>query len=307
MPRALLCRAAAVAVALAAAVAVGSPSLSSQGRTRALYVSVVDEMGAPVKGLGPADFVVREDNTAREVLDVRPADDPMQIAVLVDNSAAANPAIPDIRRALPGFVDALVAKSEGAAGSNQVSIVTMAERPTILANYTSNGDELHKAIERVWSVTRSGNYLLDSTYEVLQGFKKREAARPVIVAVTTEGPELSSRHYDDVVEALRNSNAAYDVISFGRPGAGIDEQSRSRDIVLEEGPAVTGGWRDRLVTSQALGTRLQQLADVLTHQYRVSYAHPDTLIPPDKVTVSARRQDLTARGTLIKDAAPARQ
>jgi hypothetical protein len=306
-PNAPFWRAAPLAAGLVAAVAFGSSSVSSQGRTRALYVAVVDGTGAPATGLSPADLIVREDNIAREVLEVRPAEDPMQIAVLVDNSAASDSAIADIRRALPGFVDTLVAKTGGAGASNQVSIVAMAERPTILANYTSNPADLHKAIERVWSVTRSGNYLLDSIYEVLQGFKKREAARPVIVAITTEGPELSSRHYDDVLSAVRNSNTQINILSFGAPGAGIDEQSRSRDIVIEQAPALTGGSRDRIVTSQALGSRLGQLANVLTHEYRVTYAHPDTLIPPDKVTVSARRHDLTAHGTLVKDAAPARQ
>ena len=54
-----------------------------------MYVSVLDKAGAPVPDLGPADFIVREDNVAREVLRVAPATDPMQIAILVDNSQAA--------------------------------------------------------------------------------------------------------------------------------------------------------------------------------------------------------------------------
>ena len=69
-----------------------------------MYVSVLNDAGAPVLGLGPADFIIREDNVAREVLRVAPATDPMQIALLVDNSQAARDYISNMRQALPEFV-----------------------------------------------------------------------------------------------------------------------------------------------------------------------------------------------------------
>lgn len=262
-----------------------------------MFASVVDQSGAPVPNVGPGDLIVREDNLSREVLRVEPAVEPMQIALLVDNSTAAKDAIPDMRRALPGFVDALLTPS-GAGLKNQVSLVALAERPTILVNYTSDPKELHRGIERLWDQSMSGNYLLDATIEVLQGFKKREATRPVIVAIVTEGPELSNRHYQDVLDALRASTAEYDVIMLGRPSGAIDDQARSRDLVVSQGPEITGGSYDQLLTSMALGNRLQQLAAVLTHEYKVTYAHPDSLIPPEKVTVSARRAGVVARGRL---------
>jgi hypothetical protein len=56
-----------------------------------------------------------------------------------------------------------------------------------------------------------------------------------------------------------------------------------------------------LLTSMALGGKLMQLANELTHQYRVTYARPDSLIPPERVTVAAAKPGLTARGTAIKE------
>ena len=78
---------------------------------RSLYVSVLNDAGAPVPDLGPSDFIVREDGLAREVLRVAPATDPMQIAVLVDNSQAARDDIADMRKALQAFVTAMTAGS----------------------------------------------------------------------------------------------------------------------------------------------------------------------------------------------------
>jgi hypothetical protein len=289
----------AVGVALSLVV-VHSVRLQAQARERALYVSVVDGSGAPVPNLGPGDFIVREDGVSREVLRVAPADTPMQIAVLVDNSTAATGDIAEIRRALPGFVDALLAP-DYPLGHNQVSLIALGERPTILTDYTFDVGVLHDAVNRVWAVSNSGNYLLDGIKEVLDGFKKREAARPVIVAITTEGPELSTWHYESVLQALADSNAAFYVVTLGTPSSETDDQARSRDMVIDRGPELSGGIHDRLLTSMALRGKLQQLAAVLTHEYRVTYGHPDSLIPPEKVTVSARRSDLVARGTLVKE------
>ena len=49
-----------------------------------MVVSVLDQNGTPVEGLGPRDFVVREDGAVREVLRVEPAPNGRQIALLVD-------------------------------------------------------------------------------------------------------------------------------------------------------------------------------------------------------------------------------
>jgi hypothetical protein len=72
-------------------------------------------------------------------------------------------------------------------------------------------------------------------------------------------------------------------------------------MVLDDGPRQTGGRREELLTSMALDGKLTQLGDELTHQYKVTYARPQSLIPPEKVTVAAARPGVTARGTLIKE------
>jgi hypothetical protein len=104
-----------------------------------------------------------------------------------------------------------------------------------------------------------------------------------------------------VLQALGGSNARFNVISLGRPAPATDDQARSRDIVVNQGPDETGGFHERLLASIALTDKLQQVANVLTHEYLVTYAHPDTLIPPEHVTVSVRRSGLTARGRLVKN------
>ncbi|HET9809203.1 MAG TPA: hypothetical protein VFQ66_05855, partial [Candidatus Limnocylindria bacterium] len=57
----------------------------------------------------------------------------------------------------------------------------------------------------------------------------------------------------------------------------------------------TGGRRDQLLAESAIPDRLRLVARELANQYAVTYARPETLIPPEKVQVSVSRPDLTVR------------
>jgi hypothetical protein len=279
------------AVLVIAAMASAKPAvLVAQAVQRSLYVSVVDQSGAPVADLGPSDFIVREDRVTREVLRVEHADEPMQIALLVDNSQAAEPYIRDYREALPAFITALT----GAAGpKNEIALVTLAERPTIITAYTSDPTQLQKGVQRIFSMSGSGTYLLDGIIEVSQGIIKRHSPRPVILAIASEGPELSDRPFAAVLDPLHDSGAGFYVVILGRP----ENRSHDRAVVLDGGTRASGGRYENLLTGTALTGMLKQIARDLTSQYRVTYSRPQALIPPDRVTVGAARPGLTARGT----------
>ena len=273
---------------------------SAQALQKSVYVSVVDNAGLPVPDLGPSDFIVKEDNIAREVLSVHPAEEPMQIALLVDTSQGARNDISFMRTALPPFVTALTNPNESGA-KNQVALIAFGERPTVFTEYTSSPAELQKGINRIWAQQGSGPYFVDAVFEVVQAFKKREATRPVIVAIVTEGREMSYRQYDQVLDPLRASTAPLYALMLGTPFSSVSDEARNRNMVLDKGTTDTGGRRDQLLAPSALGDRLTLLAKQLLHQYKVTYARPQSLIPPDRVAVAAAKPGLTARGTLVKD------
>lgn len=257
-------------------------------RTRNVYVSVVDRNDAPVKGLKAADFVVREDGVAREVLKAEPATAPLQIMLVVDDSAAADPAIRDIREGLNAFVTKLDGKAE-------IGLITIGERPTSVVELTTSADRVHKGVSRIFARTDSGAYFLEGLSDVTRGFQKREATRPVIVAVVTEGVEFSNLHYTPVLDQLYASRAALHVLSLGRPSDATTDEIRNRNMVIAEGTRRTGGRRDQVLANSGLPSRLQHLADELLNQYVVTYGAPDQLIPPEKLDVSVKRPDVTVR------------
>lgn len=138
--------------------------------------------------------------------------------------------------------------------------------------------------------------------DVATGFAKRDFDRGIILAISTEGPEFSELNYDQVLPLLRASGAALEAFVFAARSAPdpADPNVRNRAVVLDAGPRETGGRRVDLLTSMALDAALKTLANQLTNEYRITYARPESLIPPEKIEVSVTRPGLEARGTPIR-------
>src|SRR5688572_8214745 len=95
---------------------------SGNNRERTLFVSAVDEKGEPVEGLGADAFIVREEGRRREILRVSRATEPIDLALLADNSQAASEEITFIREGLSKFVAAM-------EGEHRIALISLAERP----------------------------------------------------------------------------------------------------------------------------------------------------------------------------------
>jgi hypothetical protein len=70
---------------------------------------------------------------------------------------------------------------------------------------------------------------------------------------------------------------------------------RNRNMVIAEGTARTGGRRDQILTPSGIAEAMPRVADELLNQYQVTYARPETLIPPEKLQVTVSRPGVTVR------------
>ena len=264
-----------------------SSSAYAQADERVIYTSVVDKDGAPVLDLTIKDFIVREDGQAREVVRVARDNDPLQIALLVDNSVSMRPRLSVLRKAVTAFVDST-------REDVQLALITLAERPTILVGYTTDRAALRKAAANMFAY-EAGNYLLDGIAETSQGLAKRTMWRSAIAVLTGIGPELSYRQYTEVLRFFRAGGASLHLVQLG---AGIGAQGR--EIVVSKGTSETGGRFEEVLSPSGLELKSRQLATELSNQYRVTYLRPSRLVPPSKTEVSVRRPDLKARGMLLR-------
>jgi|SRR5579872_7102344 len=272
---------------LLAALAV--PLSARQAKPTDIYVSVVDDKGDPATGLATADFHVKEDGVAREVLKAGPATEPLTVAFLVDDSQATSQQIQMIREGAETFVTALAGKAE-------ISLQTFGERPTISVEYTTDQKKLLDGVHHLFARPGSGTYLMEAIVDASRGIAKRKAARPVIaVLMVDRDVEFSNNYYQNVVQDLQKSGAALHVVSLGPVHQTMGDEIRNRDQVVAIGTEQTGGRRDNVLAFTAAGLKMKQLAAELLDQYVVTYARPERLIPPEKIEVTVSKPGLTAR------------
>jgi len=279
---------------LAATLAAGSSPLRAQSEERSIYVSALDKTGKPVTTLSPADFVVREGGMAREVLRVQPGSEPAQIALLVDTSAAIEPNVGDMRRALERFF-----KEVG--GRHEIALIGYGERPTVLVDYTRDVKRLQSGLAMIFPRGNAGTELLDAIVEAARGLQLRKAERPVIVLFNARGQEFGERSHQSVLDALKPIPVALHALVLARRGNASPDERQMHELEqsIAEGTRLTGGRREELLTTMALGDQLHALLEDLDNQYKLTYARPKTLIPPDTLEVTSKRPGITVRARRV--------
>jgi hypothetical protein len=145
----------------------------------------------------------------------------------------------------------------------------------------------------VFHRTGAGAYFMEAILDVCKDFRKREAARPVIVAfVIDRGPEFSSAIHQQVEDALKAVGASLwtIVLQEGPQSLGSTEM-RERAIVIGDVTRDSGGDNKTVLSRQALESAFLSRVALLTSRYDVVYGRPESLIPPTKLEVTVSRKD----------------
>lgn len=262
---------------------------------RTVYVTVTDRNGVPVGNLTAADFAVKEGGKTAQVLQAALATEPLQIALIVDDNGTGL-----FRAALARFVQ----RMDGHAAMALSSVVGQTMK---LVDYTTSIPALNQGLATLNARpgTPDGGQLLEGIAEAAQELDRREARRPVIIALTVGGEEHSTANADHVLDQLRKSGAilhVFSVISSAlrstvaaqRPSALLQE-NLNLQRVLGDGPRQSGGRHMEIAPAAGRLDDLQLLASELLQQYRVSYALPAGARPSERLAVSVARKGLSVR------------
>lgn len=294
-------RGAAAAALLAACVTVlvapsiGAQQTTRETRERQVIVAVLGAGNAPITDMTAAEFTVREDGAAREVLRVGPAPPPSHLVLLIDDSQASQNATQHLRTAVKAFVR----KVQAAGPLPPTALWTFGERPVRRADFSPNPATLGRAVDRLFAISGSGAYLLEALVEISKDLKKKEAIRPVIVAfVDEDGPEFSSITHKNVEAALREAGVSvWSIAGQTRGQAMGTSEARERALTLGDVTAWSGGSNTVILTPQALDSTFTSIATQLTARYLVTYARPESLVPPERIEVEVKRRDAKVRAT----------
>jgi VWFA-related protein len=273
----------ALSAGLPSGVDVSLRSVHAQNVQRLMYVSVDDEEGIPVAGLDETNFVVLEDGVEQRILRARRATAPMQIAVLIDTSTAARQVLSEFRSGLATFVENLSA-------GNQIALYTFGGPRFVLVAATVDADRLRDGIAQLSTRPQTASYLLGALSDTARGFLDRDAPRPVIVTLTTNGVDFSDEEPEELARNLQANGVPMHAVvartarvrmrftgTFGL-GAIPSWANRGRDHILDAGPRLTGGLRIDLSAQSGISAAMRRMASELMNQYEVVYAAGGALL-----------------------------
>jgi hypothetical protein len=227
---------------------------------RHIFVSVTDSKGAPVEGLSASDFSVSEGGQPRVVSHAGPAKDPMRIALMVDTSDAAAPALTHMRTGVANFLDALPPEDE-------VILITTGRQARVRVPPTTDRRKLKETAAGLFT-DGAGTVLMDGLLEIDDRFfKKADDRWPVFVIFTSDGTESSTggREKEFLKWSPMLGARGFTVHAFVMK---TPKGSGMPDIVVENLTKNTGGRYDVMNTTTALPDKMKALGEQLALDHR---------------------------------------
>lgn len=249
-----------VVTALVASPAIASAQARGKMHLRHIYVSVTDAKGAAVDGLTTADFTIGEAGAPRTVSKAGPAKEPMRIALILDTSDAAAPALTHMRAGVAALLDALPPEDE-------VLLVTTGRQVRVRVPPSTDRKKLKETAAGLFN-DGGGTVLMDGLLEIDDRFYRKADDRwPVFVIFTSDGTEASAgareKEFMKWAVALGPRGVTAHAFVLKTPkGSGMPE------IVAENLAQNTGGRYDVMNTTTALPEKMKALGEQLALDHR---------------------------------------
>ena len=242
-----------------------------EGEARQLFMSVVDQPGQPVLDVRADEVSLEQSGALCTVVGLHTERVPMKVALLVDNSDAAEGSLTSLRNGLLGFLDMLPPQHE-------VGLFTIASQTRQRVDFTTDRDELKKQAEALFVERNSVTVFLDGLVETWERRFDANDPWPVFVVVVYNGPEGSRRiqeeeFYEFTREFAARAATVHAILLSVQPGATPLLQRRSfpggqiqtrLSVFLTEN---TGGIYRALAAPTALPEALAEVVTAMRTQY----------------------------------------
>ena len=233
-----------------------------------LYVTVVDDRGRPVRGLGEEAFRVLEDGVEQRLQRFGEASDaPVNAALLIDRSSS-------MERHLDGVVDAAhaFARKALAGDDDRVAVLSFADETTIDTGFTPSVAQVERALAGIDALGGTGLY--DALVQALNFFEGVQGQTAVILF--SDGKDEGSQlRLEQAVESARRAGVT--VYTLGLLSSFENRDDRE---VLEEIAEETGG----SATFLRELAELEAAYDTILEEIRARYvlAYPSTSDKPER-------------------------
>ena len=262
---------------------------AAEGRS---FIQVFDAAGSPVIDLSAEDFVIQQGGVDCKVIRVELINEPLRLALLVDDARGAQPYFRYLRDGLPAFVDALPETSE-------VALILLSGRARVVVDFE---DGLARAKERLEEFFVDASTAAGFFNGVRETVARFEGVRwPVMALVTTDGPSMAAMSFTPgKFEALVEQIVELGVTAHAL-GLSTQDGRGFQTGVARQLTQITGGWYDSLNgPSQALGEKLTAMAEEISqrhaaaaNQYLVVFEPAPGATPNTLISAGVRRPQLT--------------
>ena len=264
----------------------------AQDNVAQVYMRVVDASGAPVTNLQAEDFAIEEGGVACTIVRAEFLNEPLRLAIFLDDSSGAVDYLQYLRAALPPFLDGLP--------DGQIAVILLAARPRTTVDYDDGPEKLREALEGYFVQQSDSSKLFDSLVERIDDLTD-EGQWPVMAIITTDGPE-SSNFSDRRAEQVRNKLGEHQVTVHSMV-LNTSQGGAFQPSYAEFLSNATGGWYDTLASpSSALTDKLTEMAAEIArrqaeaiNRYVVTIERPD--VPEGSgFSIAVNREDLVLSG-----------
>ena len=227
-----------------------------------VFVTVLDQQGAPVGGLQKDNFKISEDGVPQTIsVFTRESELPLSIVLAIDVSLSTKRDLKLELESARKFAHDIVRPQDA------LSLFEFSEHVDQLTGFTSSMSRIDNGINRVQG--GSATALYDAVYLGSQALAKRQG-RKVMVVISDGGDTMSSVGYQEALRAAQESEAlVYSlIITPIEADAGRDLGGEHALIQMSND---TGGKHFYATGLAQLDRAFQQISDELRTQYLLGY------------------------------------
>jgi hypothetical protein len=245
------------------------------------YVSAVDSAGVPVTDLKAEEIVVTENGARATIGRIELVTRPVKVQVLVDNGIGTGSQLLQFRSGLRGFFAALPLGVEA-------SLLTLAPQPRWIVRATTDRVQLTKGVDMIAPDDGAAKFidgLVEASGRINEDNKGRNRYFPIIVVLSTTGPEGSSsreRDMERMIQQLREQSATVHVVMLGTGPQTTNTVTGARQVGLGKFLADdTGGRYEAIAATTRVMTLMPEIGELVAkahirqnQQYRITAERP---------------------------------
>jgi Ca-activated chloride channel homolog len=225
-------------------------------------VTVTDGANRIVTGLGRENFHLFEDKHPQPIKELWEEDGPLSIGILLDVSGSMNDKFDRAR-------DAVRALLEDSNPQDEFFLVTFANQPTLLRDFTQNTDEIQGSL--LFAAPKGRTSLLDAVVLAVNNMKRARHRRRALVIISDGGDNRSRYTEKDVKALIKEADVlVYSIAVCDREVR--TEEERLGPELLAEISGVTGASAYALDNPNNLPRIAEHIAAELRHQYILGYS-----------------------------------